>query len=647
MALTTVSFTTSYDYTNGVFVFTDTSDYAGQGVSTSNVLGNFEITDPNGTVVWNNTDFSTEVGTAQSGGASSITLAVGASATNNYYNNLYIYIISGTGNGQYRRVSAYNGTTKVATLSTAWSVVPDNTSGYGFAFSDIYPRAVLTNQGLINLSLGVDGSPLEGNYSITYTVKDTNTGVYVTSTSSYAFSFIPPVPSLGFTIDCISPQLIATDTTNYVVDNVVPTITRTHTLYYPPSLNILPITGTVTDIATSNFYTPATFEHTLSAVCTWDFGTYQVTVTLTSQQFINVTCDAQLCDIYCCVSTLYNNWKANVGVNNILAERYLAQLVQVASLMTLIKQAIECGKNDAVAGYVSDILRIANCEAGCGCTADAPIPVTGLGTGTNTITTLTAGNGVTITSTTTGSTTDYVVSISNSLMTTISSLHNQVVTGSVSNTVTYNGGTFTYNVQGADVSVSADTYKPTGTSILLTPTTVGGIDTNWDLKYVGRKAGLLFLNETPVPTTSNALQDLMTYTPSGLPANTLAVDGDELIIRAYFSFADTATKLARLIAYLDFGAVQAVYSNWSSAVRKCQIEMRVVRIDDTHIKREVVTCVMDASGAVAWASNINTSASVVVPSLLGNAVTIKTEGDGQAAADISCDYLTVELIPKI
>lgn len=292
MALTTVSFDVTYNYTTGEFDFTDTSDYAGQSVAVANVLGNFEITDPNGTVVWNNTDYSTETGTAQSGGASSITLAVGASATNDYYNNLYIVITGGTGSGQSRRVSDYNGTTKVVTTTAAWSTNPDNTSTYKFAFSDVFVQGALTNQTVINLSLGVDGAPQAGNYSIVYTVKDTSTGAYVSNTLSYSFDFVPPIPSLGYTIDCIAPRLIATDTTNYIVDNVVPTITRTHTLYYPPSLNISPITGTATDISTSNFYTPATFQHTLSAVCTWVFPTYTVTVTLESEQFINVTCDA-------------------------------------------------------------------------------------------------------------------------------------------------------------------------------------------------------------------------------------------------------------------------------------------------------------------------------------------------------------------
>lgn len=69
-------------------------------------------------------------GTAQAGAASSITLASDASATTNYYNGCSVYISGGTGSGQLRKISSYNGTTKVATVNSSWSVNPDATSTY-------------------------------------------------------------------------------------------------------------------------------------------------------------------------------------------------------------------------------------------------------------------------------------------------------------------------------------------------------------------------------------------------------------------------------------------------------------------------------------------------------------------------------------
>lgn len=69
-------------------------------------------------------------GTAQAGGASSITLAAGASGTDDAYNKMTIRITGGTGSGQERKIADYVGATKVATVAEAWTTNPDATSTY-------------------------------------------------------------------------------------------------------------------------------------------------------------------------------------------------------------------------------------------------------------------------------------------------------------------------------------------------------------------------------------------------------------------------------------------------------------------------------------------------------------------------------------
>lgn len=68
--------------------------------------------------------------TAQAGGASSITLDASASATDDLYNYCIVRIIAGTGAGQSRQISDYNGTSKVATVGIAWAVQPSSDSVY-------------------------------------------------------------------------------------------------------------------------------------------------------------------------------------------------------------------------------------------------------------------------------------------------------------------------------------------------------------------------------------------------------------------------------------------------------------------------------------------------------------------------------------
>lgn len=69
-------------------------------------------------------------GTAQAGGANTITLAVAASSTDNAYKGLRLDLTGGTGSGQGGIVVAYNGTTKIATMSDAWTTQPTGTTTY-------------------------------------------------------------------------------------------------------------------------------------------------------------------------------------------------------------------------------------------------------------------------------------------------------------------------------------------------------------------------------------------------------------------------------------------------------------------------------------------------------------------------------------
>ena len=69
-------------------------------------------------------------GTAQAGAASAITLAGGASGSDDAYNGFLITITGGTGSGQANKITDYNGTSKVATVENTWTTAPDGTSTY-------------------------------------------------------------------------------------------------------------------------------------------------------------------------------------------------------------------------------------------------------------------------------------------------------------------------------------------------------------------------------------------------------------------------------------------------------------------------------------------------------------------------------------
>lgn len=69
-------------------------------------------------------------GLAQAGSYNTITLNELASDYDNAYVGQIVFIRSGEGDDQARRIVSYNGTTKVATMCDPWLYVPNNTSGY-------------------------------------------------------------------------------------------------------------------------------------------------------------------------------------------------------------------------------------------------------------------------------------------------------------------------------------------------------------------------------------------------------------------------------------------------------------------------------------------------------------------------------------
>lgn len=83
--------------------------------------------------------FPIRAGTAQGGGATTITLDALANANDDFYNGSLVFLTGGTGALQARSITDYVGATKVATISPAWATNPDATSVFV-----IVPAATVT-----------------------------------------------------------------------------------------------------------------------------------------------------------------------------------------------------------------------------------------------------------------------------------------------------------------------------------------------------------------------------------------------------------------------------------------------------------------------------------------------------------------------
>ena len=69
-------------------------------------------------------------GAAQAGATASITLAASSSSDKDRYTGMWILLTAGTGVNQLREIGAYDGGSKIASVTQQWNVVPDQTTQY-------------------------------------------------------------------------------------------------------------------------------------------------------------------------------------------------------------------------------------------------------------------------------------------------------------------------------------------------------------------------------------------------------------------------------------------------------------------------------------------------------------------------------------
>jgi hypothetical protein len=662
--MATANFSLVFNEQTKKIQFTDTGDYT--GLTLADLTGNLKCTSPSGVVFANNTDNTIISGTAQAGGTGTITLQNNSSAIDDYYNGKFIYIHTGTGSTQVRKIVDYNGTSNVATIISLWSTVVDNTSEYYISESDIYLGGVIapiddtatsgtadtitfpntfsatndfynsmyikitagtgvgqvrqisdyvastftatvsedwmtnpdstsefsisyspfftdaTNLSQIEISIPLlsDGTMEEGTYSFEYMVYDDSTGIYYTKAKTFALEFEKPVVSISTVSDCISlsPTFTSTDGTSYTNGIVEPTIERKHRLYQPiyegsplPTIlspdAVLLLTSYYTGTNTTSIISNLTY------IYSDDFYIYS---SVNGQEETVVTCDVNLCDIYCCHKTLYDKWIAALGVNGSQANIYFVQLQKVSILTDLFKEALSCGYNSDAETYYQEILTAAGCTAGCGCSDDSePQLVLGGGGLANTINVL-SGNGITVNSTTSGGITNYTVNLSNSILNKINNSYSTTVSGTV-NIAVVESGTDPKNFEITGATITA------GSGVTVTTTTNGdGIITDYEIASNG---AIILENDftAEATTVTPGYNDKKSYS---IAAGTLSVDGDALQIRQYFTRVSdqfVITPLDSLEFTLNATAVQNQL-NFLRGVMGIMIEATIVRISDVSIK---------------------------------------------------------------
>lgn len=622
--MATVSAGFVLDTTNNSIISTDTSDYAGQGIATSDVVGNVQIL-LNGVSVYNNPDYTRYSATAQSGSSTTIQLASGASSINQFYKDLYVRIISGTGSGQSRRVISYNGITKTCIVASAWGINPDNTSVYEFAFADIYVVANTSNQRRIALPTQ-NGVIKQGLYEITYTVFDRNTNDYYVYNTSINIDFTFPVINLTYSVNCVTPLLSSTDATDYTIQGATASVTRSHEVAAPPNVDPTVYSGSDVTIIVPQFYAPTTYQATLTSDVVWDFGGgITISAQLTASQPIQTVCENWICDMFCCLNNLYNQWVSLEGTNSGEAKSYFNRWQLGVLIVDMIKNAYDCGEGVVVNGLVNKFYEKTGCTQNCGCSDNSvPTLVQGLGQVGNIVYSLSSGDSYVTVSTTTGNNSvAWSVSLSPAALALLTA--NPDIQGLTNIVVTQVGDSYT--ISGAAV-VAGRGISVTSTGSPITAYTV-------TLKNLLKDQ----LEVVPT-TTTGSFEELMAYS---MPSGTLSQDGDSLDIVGWFDCTTNSDVKKCKVAINNTPIFGDIFLS-SPQHRFAVFNIKVVRKSATQIGYTFNVSVGNETYPSVYSFvSYDTASAITINNLGTNANKISLDAQSAVAGDVSAVFFQVKL----
>jgi hypothetical protein len=177
-------------------------------------------------------------GNVVSSTATTITLPSTASAIANAYIGVVVQITGGTDSGDFRTITSYNGSTKVATVNNAWSVNPDATSTFSLNFDTTSVESILTvNKASYPATIygksDIDNTGKNNGLSSGYTILENpnapelifNVGnPYVKTITSGSYTTTHEIRNVGFTSSgsTLSAQISYTGSYSGVISHIGP-----------------------------------------------------------------------------------------------------------------------------------------------------------------------------------------------------------------------------------------------------------------------------------------------------------------------------------------------------------------------------------------------------------------------------------------
>lgn len=315
-----------------------------------------------------------------------------------------------------------------------------------------------------NLPLDANGDVQLGPYTVQYKISvvvGAGTNEF-SVTISYTNAYEADDVEIEYELDCRCSQLISKDVTS--LNSNLTSVVRTHTLR-PPAFSNLPDSVSPNANITRTPITDKTWATQIVLVVDYTFSDgLQVSDQITGSDEMPVVCDVSLCDLFCCIKSLFDDYVSLLASNQHEALRIKnTKLDLVLAYMSLYDKAFTCGMDSVAQAYYDKIMDITGCEPGCNCgDDDTPtliIPICGAGAAAGSTVVAVCGNGaIELVTQVVGTVTTYTLCFNQTLLNRLNALFNTTLIAGTNMTIgtaiAANGDIqYTLNAAGADVDI--------------------------------------------------------------------------------------------------------------------------------------------------------------------------------------------------
>jgi len=284
-----ISFSTSFNFATAIakFNFEDITDYSAEGISLSNLKGNFKIANPLGVVVYEN---------------------------------------------------------------TSW-ITPDIEGSVSLEFNSITIPQKINGYWTVTYTIQVSGGVQAGTYD---------------KEVQYNFKYASPIVSIYQEGNPYTELFKSVDQTNYTVEEVIPTITRVHTVEYPElsGLSNLVLPSAYIGVGYPNF-SIGVWNTTIETALEYQYSNFTIQDKVIGSKQLNVEAAPNIVDVLCCINKIFLDVQ---NAENTSLEAPLRQKFEYASsLLSAAVQSINYGQYTKAQNYIDEIYNTTGCTPNCNC----------------------------------------------------------------------------------------------------------------------------------------------------------------------------------------------------------------------------------------------------------------------------------------